>query len=121
MKTNQLTLAVNSNDMENEIFADLALAFADRPLFRFGITTDERAMAILLKHFGDKICRVYRWRYTGSIKYKEAVLRFDESSFVYIQNWGRRNIRIYCDTHEKSEALENQIRKLLPPPVKTPD
>jgi len=41
MKTNQLTLAVNSNDMENEIFADLAMTFADRPLFRFGFATDE--------------------------------------------------------------------------------
>jgi hypothetical protein len=38
MKTNQLMLAVNSNDMESEIFADLALAFADRPLYHYGMT-----------------------------------------------------------------------------------
>jgi hypothetical protein len=121
MKTNQLTLAVNSNDMEDEIFADLALAFADRPLFRFGISTDERAMEILLKRFADNICRVYRWRNHGGVKWTEAVLRFDESSFAYIQNWGNKNVRIYCDTEEKAEALEKHIREILPPPVKTPD
>jgi hypothetical protein len=121
MKTNQLTLAVNSNDMENEIFADLALAFADRPLFRFGFATDETAMDILLKHFADKICRAYRWRNHGGAKWKEAVLRFDDSSFVYIQNRYCKTVRIYCDSVEKAEALEKQIRELLPPPVKKPD
>jgi len=121
MKTNQLTLAVSSNDMETEIFADLALAFADRPLFRYGISTDERAMKVLLKRFADKICRVYRWRYQSGPRWNEAVFRFDESSFVYIQNWGSRNIQIYCDTREKARALEKQILAILPPPVKKPD
>ncbi len=63
MKTNQLTLAVNSNTMESEIFADLALAFADRPLYRYGVSVDEQAADVLLKHYADKICRVHRWRY----------------------------------------------------------
>ncbi len=62
MKTNQLTLAVSSNSMETEIFADLALAFADRPLYRYGVSTDEQASAVLLKHYADKICRIHRWR-----------------------------------------------------------
>lgn len=118
MKTNQLTLAVSSNSMETEIFADLALAFADRPLYRYGVSTDEQAAAVLLKHYADKICRVHRWRYPGSIESSEAVLRFDEALFVHIENWGSHNFCIYSDSHEKAEALEKEISALLPPPVK---
>src|ERR1700733_11072291 len=108
MKTNQLTLAVNSNDMENEIFADLALAFADRPLFRFGFAIDEAAIGILLKHFADKICRAYRWRNHGGVKWTEAVLRFDDSSFVYIQNRYNKRVRIFCDSIEKGKPLKSK-------------
>ena len=44
------------------------------------------AMEILLKQFADKICRAYRWRNQAGMKWKEAVLRFDDFAFVYIQN-----------------------------------
>ena len=107
--------------MEDEIFADLALAFADRPLFRFGFSVDETAMDILLKHFADKICRVYRWRNETGAKNYQAVLRFDSTLFVYIYAHHCKWIKIYADTQEKAEALEKQIRELLPPPVKKPD
>ena len=107
--------------MEDEIFADLVMTFADRPLYRFGFSIDENAMGILLKRFPDKICRAYRWTSHGEVKWKEAVLRFGDSSFVYIQNYYNKNVRIYCDTVEKAEALEKQIREVLPPPVKKPD
>jgi SpoVK/Ycf46/Vps4 family AAA+-type ATPase len=40
---------------------------------------------------------------------------------VYIQNRYCKTVRIYCDSVEKAEALEKQIRELLPPPVKKPD
>jgi hypothetical protein len=121
MKTNQLALAVHTGDMEGEIFADLALAFADRPLFRFAFSVDERAMDILLKLHADKICRAYQWRNEAGATWKEAVLRFDESSFVYIHNQYYKWIRIYCDSAEKAAALEKEIRKALPRPVKKPD
>ncbi len=121
MKTLPLTMAVNSNDMENEIFADLALAFADRPLFRFGFAIDDTAMDILLARYPENICRAYRWRNHEGVKWREAVLRFGDSSFVHIQNRYSKHIRIFCDTVEKAEALEKEIREALPPPVKTPD
>ena len=113
--------AVNSNDMENEIFADLAMAFADRPLFRFSFATNEVAMDILLKHFADKVCRVYRWRNASGIKNHQAVLRFDSTTFVYIYAYHSKWLRIYADNQETAETLEKQIRELLPPPVKKPD
>jgi hypothetical protein len=116
-----MTLAVNSNDMENEIFADLALTFADRPLFRFGFSVEDSAMEILLKHFADKICRVYRWRNAAGAKDYQAVLRFDSTTFVYIYARHSKWVKIYAATQEKADALEKQIRELLPPPVKTPD
>lgn len=121
MKTNQLTLAVNSNNMEGEIFADLALAFADRPLFRFGFPIDDNAMEFLQKHFADKVCRVYRWRDEEGVKWHEAVLRFDDSAFAYIQGGYNKCIFIYCDSLEKAEALEKQVREALPPAEKKPD
>jgi len=114
-------LAVHSSDMESEIFADLALAFADRPLYRYGMTVDEQASEILLKHYADKICRVHRWRYPSGLEMTEAVLRFDEALFVHLENWGNRNVCIYADAHEKADALEKEIAALLPPPVKKPD
>ncbi len=121
MKTNQLTLAVNSNDMENEIFADLALAFADRPLFRVGFATDETAMEVLLKKFSGKVCRVYRWRDGNGVQLTEAVLRFDDSAFAYIQNNYNKFISIYCDTQEKADEIEKLLSEALPKLVKTPD
>ena len=116
-----MTLAVNSKDMENEIFADLANTFAGRTLYRFGVAVDERAMDILLKHFAEKIHRVHRWTNHGGARSTEAVLRFHDNLFVYIQNWGNKNATIYSETQEKAEELERQIRELLPPPVKKPD
>ena len=121
MKTNSLTAAVNSNDMENEIFADLALAFADRPLFRFSFAINDTAMELLLKHYADKICRVYRWRNESGSKNHQAVIRFDSTTFVYIYAYHSKWLKIYTDTQEKAEALEKEIRELLPPPVKKPD
>lgn len=114
-------LAVNSNNMEDEIFADLALAFADRPLYRYGISIDEQAAPVLLKHYADKICRVHRWRYPGSIETNEIVLRFGEALFAHIENWGSRNVCIYSDSQEKADALEKEILSLLPSPVKKPE
>ncbi|HSI82585.1 MAG: AAA family ATPase [Candidatus Methylacidiphilales bacterium] len=121
MHSAPFNLTVNTNDMENEIFADLAMVFANRPLFRYGFPTDEGAMAILLKHFHDKIFRVYRWRKGSPEGCREAVLRFDDFSYVYIQNNCYKSVYIYSDTAENAEALEKQIRELLPPPVRTPD
>src|ERR1700728_2863540 len=118
MKSNQLTLAVNSNDMEDEIFADLAMRFANRPLYRHGFAIEETGMDVLLKQFADKVCRVYRWRNHAGIRSTEAVLRFDEFAFVFIQNRYSKHVRIFCDTAEKAEALEKQLRDVLPPPVK---
>jgi hypothetical protein len=114
-------LAVNSNDMENEIFADLALAFADRPLFRIGFGIDEKAMEALLKKFSDKVCRVYRWRDGNGVQLTEAVLRFDDSAFAYIQNNYNKFISIYCDTQEKADGIEKLLSESLPKPMKTPD
>lgn len=121
MKINQLTLGVTSSDMENQVFADLALTFADRPLFRFGFMIDETAMEILLKRFPDKIFRGYRWSNDEDRRWVQAVLRFDDSCFVHIQNKINRCVRIYADTVERAEAVEKQIREALPPPVKKPD
>jgi hypothetical protein len=121
MKSNQPTLAVNANDMEDEIFADLAMRFANRPLYRHGFAIEDTGMDILLKQFADKVCRVYRWRNHAGIRSTEAVLRFDEFAFVFIQNRYSKHVRIYCDTAEKAEALEKQLRDVLPPPVKKPD
>jgi len=121
MKSNHVSQTVQANDVENEIFADLAMAFADRPLFRFSFSIDENAMETLLKHYADKICRVYRWRNEAGAKNHQAVLRFDSTAFAYIYAHHCRWIKIYADSHEKAEALEKQIRDLLPAPVKKPD
>src|ERR1700744_1409224 len=121
MKTHDITRSVNARDLENEIFADLTLAFTDRPMFRFGFDADERAMDILLKKFADKVCRAFRWRNESGAKWKEAVLRFDEASFVYIHNTYYKWVRIYCDSQEKAAALEKELRDALPKPVRKPD
>jgi hypothetical protein len=121
MQTTPLTLAVNSNDMENEIFADLAMTFAHRPIFRFTFAVDEGAMDVLLKEFATKICRAYRSRNHAGTTWREAVLRFGDFAFVYIQNKYCKRVYIFCDSIEKAEALEKQIREILPPPVKKPD
>jgi len=107
--------------MENEIFEDLALAFAGRPIFRFGLSMEEEAMDILLKRYADKIHRAYRWRNEAGAKWKEAVLRFDESTYVYIHNQYYKWLRIYSDSADKAEALEKELRQVLPKPVKKPD
>ena len=120
MKTPSPTLCVNTSSLEDQIFADLASTFAHRPLFRFGFLADERALDILLKHFPDNIFRAYHFG-SGNIGCVQAVLRFDDFSFVHIQNELDHCITIYADTAEKGEGLEKQIRELLPPPVKQPD
>ena len=121
MKTNQLTLAVNANDMEDEIFADLAMAFADRPLFRFSFAIDEVAIDVLQKHYADKVCRAYHWTDAEKGRWLQLVLRFDDSTFVHVQNYSYKQVRIFSGTAEKAEALEKEIRALLPPPAKKPD
>src|ERR1700744_1084136 len=121
MKTNSLPLAVNACPLEDEIFADLSLAFADRPVFRLGFAIDEHAVEVLLKHFADRVSRAHRWRNHESVEWQEAVLRFDERAFAYIQNWGRRSVRGYCDSLGRAEVLEKQLRDALPPRVKDPE
>ena len=121
MKTNQPALAVNANDMEDEIFADLAMAFADRPLYRFSFAIDESAINVLKKHYADKVCRAYHWTDAEKGRWVALVLRFDETTFVHVQNYRYKQVRIFSDTVEKAEALEKEIRALLPPPTKTPD
>ncbi len=95
MKSNQPTLAVNANDMEDEIFADLAMRFANRPLYRYSFRLEDTGMEVLLKQFADKICRVYRWRNRAGVRATEAVLRFDEFAFVFIQNRYYKHVRIF--------------------------
>jgi hypothetical protein len=107
--------------MEDEIFADLAMAFADRPLFRFSFAIDEVAITVLKKHYADKVCRAYHWSATEKSTWLQLVLRFDDSTFVHVQNYGYKQVRIFSDTAEKAEALEKEIRAVLPPPEKKPD
>jgi hypothetical protein len=121
MNANTVQLAANANDMEDEIFADLALAFADRPLYRFSFWTEDSAVEILMKRFYDKVCRAYRWTTEEKTQWSQLVLRFDERAFVHVQNHYNREVRIYADSVEKAEALQKQIREVLPPPVKKPD
>jgi hypothetical protein len=116
-----MMLAANASNMESEVFADLALLFAGRPLYRYGMTIDEQATELLLKHYADKVCRVHRWRYPNGVEWNEAVLRFGETLFVHLENWGSRNYCIYSDSPEKAEELEKEIVALLPPPVKKPE
>ncbi len=121
MKTNPLILSVFSSDTETEIFADLALIFAGRPLFRFSFLTDETAMDILLKHFPEKIFRLYQWGTSGDVERRQAVLRFDDTGFAVIQNQFGHCVNIYANTVEKAQDLEKQILEAMPPPVKTSD
>jgi hypothetical protein len=107
--------------MENEIFGDLALAFADRPLFRISFGIQAEGVTALLKKFADKLCRGYRWRDASGAQWTELVFRFDDSAFAYIQNHYNKFVFIYCDTQEKADALEKELQEALPAIVKTPD
>lgn len=118
MQTTEVTLAANSNDMEDEIFADIALAFARRSLFRLSFRIEESAVDILMKRYPEKICRAYRWRNAEGAHWKQLVLRFDEFLFVHIQNYYNKQLRIFANTLERAEALEKEILDLLPPQKK---
>ena len=123
MNSEQRTFAATTATVtvEDAIFADLALAYAFRPVFRFGFLIEETAVPTLLERFSDKIFRAYRQSQDENRKWGQIVLRFDDLTFVHIQNEFDHYIRIYSDTAEKAEALEKQIRDVLPAPVKTPD
>ena len=116
-----MTVSVSTSDMEDEIFADLALAFADRPLYRYSFKIEDTAIDVLMKHYGDKICRAYQWTDAESSRWLQLVLRLDESTFIHVQNYHYKQVRIFTDTAEKAAALQKEIRALLPKPVKTPD
>jgi hypothetical protein len=121
MKAPQLSLTVNSESLEDEIFADLALSFAHRPVFRIDLLVDETAMPALLDRFPDKVFRAYRRSHESGQRWLQVVLRFEDMSFVHIQNEFDQRVSIYAGTAAKAENLEKQIRRALPPPVKKPD
>ena len=121
MKTRKITRAVSADFMECDIANDIILAFACGPMFQFGFDTDEVAMEILLERFHEKILRIQRWRNEVGLKLYQAVLRFGDSLFVHIRNEGAQCVHVYAPTAKKAEALERQLRDVLPPPVKKPD
>ena len=106
--------------MEEQIFDDISLSFANGPLFRFSFATENDAIDILLEKYPDKIFRAYHFG-NREPRWAQAVLRFDEFAWVVIANQFDRWINIYTDTQARAEALEKELRAHLPPPVKKPD
>lgn len=121
MKLLSPRLSVASGDLENEIFADLSLAFAHRPMFRFGFPLEEEQVEPLLEHFEKNIYRAFRWQDEEGPEWTEILFRFDSSSFAYLMNGYRKLVRIYAESRERALELERLIRGAMPPVERSPE
>jgi hypothetical protein len=120
MKTKSPSLAVSAGDLEGEIFIDLSLIFAHRPLYRYSFDLEPKGATLLLEKFAARIYRAYRWHDAEGVQWTEAVLRFGETSFAYVYNRHSKYVMIYAASGSEAEAIEQQLREVLPPFRKAP-
>ena len=104
----------------DELFADLGLDFAMRPVYRISFELDQKAVQCLAEKFADRIFRSCRRATPQGLQWELLLLRFSDDAVAVAMGDYRQTGEVYAATASQAEAIYQELNAALRPESATP-
>jgi hypothetical protein len=90
-------------------FDDLALRFADRPIYRISFEMEPDTIALMARRFADRVYRSSRMARHDGLHWMSMVLRFDDETFVFMQAHRLMRGEVCASDPGRAEAVYREL------------